>query len=85
MLKKLKFSGLTWTHDNKGIFYSAYQGATAATAGDGEKTAAKSGDEASGTDPTGLKHHRLYYHVVGTEQAEDILVAEFPDEPQWLL
>ena len=86
MLKKLKFSGLTWTHDNKGIFYSAYQGgATAATAGDGEKTAAKSGDEASGTDPTGLKHHRLYYHVVGTEQADDILVAEFPDEPQWLL
>ena len=80
VLKKLKFSGLTWTHDNKGIFYSAYQGA-----GEGEKTAAGSGDEASGKDPTGLKHHRLYYHVVGTEQAEDILVAEFPDEPQWLL
>ena len=84
MLKKLKFSGLTWTHDNKGIFYSAYQGAAAA-AGEGEKTAAAGVEEASGTDPTGLKHHRLYYHVVGTEQAEDILVAEFPDEPQWLL
>ena len=82
MLKKLKFSGLTWTHDNKGIFYSAYQGE--ATVGEGEKTPA-AGEEASGKDPTGLKHHRLYYHVVGTEQAEDILVAEFPDEPQWLL
>ena len=82
VLKKLKFSGLTWTHDNKGIFYSAYQGAVGA--GEGE-SASEGRSEASGTDPTGLKHHKLYYHVVGTEQAEDILVAEFPDEPQWLL
>ena len=76
MLKKLKFSGLTWTHDNKGIFYSAYHGQGAGDTHEGRS---------EGTDPTGLKHHKLYYHVVGTEQDKDVLVAEFPDEPQWLL
>lgn len=76
VLKKLKFSGLTWTHDNKGIFYSAYHGHGA---GDPE------GKRSEGTDPTGLKHHKLYYHVVGTEQDKDVVVAEFPDEPKWLL
>ena len=28
-------------------------------------------------------HHKIYYHVVGTEQSEDKLIFECPDEPEW--
>ncbi|RYX85903.1 S9 family peptidase [bacterium] len=28
-------------------------------------------------------HHKIYYHVVGTEQSEDTLIFERTDEPEW--
>ncbi len=28
-------------------------------------------------------HHKIYYHVVGTPQSEDVLIYERPDEPEW--
>jgi len=31
------------------------------------------------------KDHKVYYHKVGTKQADDILVYERPDQPDWLL
>ncbi|MBL8959519.1 MAG: S9 family peptidase [Gemmatimonadetes bacterium] len=32
-----------------------------------------------------LEHHRLYYHRLGTPQAEDVLVFERPAQPQWFV
>lgn len=38
----------------------------------------------SGTETSSNLHQKLCYHVLGTDQSEDILCAEFPDEPKWM-
>lgn len=67
LLEKIKFSSITWTHDNKGIFYSCYPNQQGKT---------------DGSETTSNEHHKLYYHRLGTQQSEDILVVDFPDEPK---
>lgn len=65
----VKFSGLGWTKDNRGFFYSRYP-APAVDAGTG-KTFSK------------LEYQRLYYHRVGTPQSEDRIIFENKGEPKW--
>ncbi|MBO9998994.1 MAG: S9 family peptidase [Cyanobacteria bacterium SID2] len=61
-----KFSGASWTHDDRGFFYSGY-------------------DEPNESTQYGDANYfeKLYYHRLGTSQAEDILVCERPDEKEW--
>lgn len=37
------------------------------------------------TDTGMLEHNKLYYHRVGEPQEKDVLVAEFPENPSWLM
>ncbi|XP_076438175.1 prolyl endopeptidase-like [Babylonia areolata] len=69
-LKNVKFTSLAWTMDNKGLFYNRYP-----------ETEGKS----DGTETTSNLHHKLYYHRLGTDQSEDILAAEMPEHPRWMI
>uniref|UniRef100_A0A3Q2EA85 Prolyl endopeptidase n=1 Tax=Cyprinodon variegatus TaxID=28743 RepID=A0A3Q2EA85_CYPVA len=68
VLERVKFSCLAWTHDAKGIFYNCYP---------------PQEGKSDGTETTSNINQKLFYHVIGTKQSEDILVAEFPDHPKW--
>ncbi|BCM93982.1 prolyl endopeptidase [Abditibacteriota bacterium] len=62
----VKFSGASWTADNRGFYYSRFP----------EPEETQEFQEAN-------LHHKIYYHVVGTPQSEDVLIYERPDEPEW--
>ncbi|XP_043542964.1 prolyl endopeptidase-like [Chiloscyllium plagiosum] len=68
-LERVKFSCMAWTHDGKGIFYNCYLNQ------DGKS---------DGTETSMNLHQKLYYHILGFPQSEDILCAEFPDYPKWM-
>ncbi|MFL5488136.1 MAG: prolyl oligopeptidase family serine peptidase [Gemmatimonadaceae bacterium] len=67
IVKWVKFSDISWTHDNKGFFYSRYDEPT-------------SGNKMTNAN----RNHKLYYHRVGQAQAQDDLVYDRPDQPDWL-
>ncbi len=61
-----KFGGLTWTHDNRGFFYSRFP-------------AVPKEELFTSTN----LNNKVYYHRLGTDQSEDVLVFERPDHPEW--
>jgi len=69
VLERVKFSCMEWTHDQKGLFYNCYQDQEGKT---------------DGTETTANIHQKLYYHRLGTQQSDDVLIAEFPDNPKWM-
>jgi prolyl oligopeptidase len=66
LVQWVKFSGASWTADNRGFFYSRFP----------------EPDETQEFQEANL-HHKIYYHVLGQPQAEDQLIYEHPEEPEW--
>ncbi|XP_050306640.1 prolyl endopeptidase isoform X2 [Anthonomus grandis grandis] len=65
VLKKVKFSSMSWMHDNKGFFYCAYLDQTG---------------KADGSETTSSENQKVYYHVLGTDQSADVEAVEFEDK-----
>ncbi len=63
----VKFSGLSWTKDSAGFFYSRYP------------EPRREGNQVF----SDLANQKIYYHRLGTAQADDQLVYERPDQPKW--
>uniref|UniRef100_A0A7N0RA53 Prolyl endopeptidase n=1 Tax=Kalanchoe fedtschenkoi TaxID=63787 RepID=A0A7N0RA53_KALFE len=69
-LSWVKFSSIAWTHDSKGFFYSRFPAPEASDHLD------------AGTETDANLYHELYYHVLGTDQSEDILCWKDPENPK---
>lgn len=65
----VKFSGVSWTHDDKGFFYSRYP-------------EPPSGEGAISQE---VVDQKLYYHRLGTPQKDDVLIYARPDLPHWII
>ena len=71
VIRWVKFSGLAWTRDSAGFFYSRYPAAVQA-----EGNAKTFGQ---------LEKQQLYYHRLGTPQETDRLIHSVPEQPQWFV
>lgn len=67
-LERIKFSGITWTKDNKGFFYSRFP---------------EQDGKADGSETAPNENQKMYYHRVGESQDQDVMVVEFPDQPKF--
>ncbi|EEE53725.1 hypothetical protein OsJ_00069 [Oryza sativa Japonica Group] len=69
-LSWVKFSSISWTHDGKGFFYGRYP-------------APREVELDAGTETNINLNHEIYYHVVGSDQSEDILCWKDPEHPKY--
>jgi len=69
LVRWVKFSGISWTKDNLGFFYTRYP----------------SPSSASGQKLESLHDPKIYYHRLGDSQDKDQLIYQRPDHPEWFL
>jgi len=60
-----KFTGITWTHDNLGFFYSRYS-----------KPDSIEDESKKGTETDKCTNQQLWYHRLGTKQQDDIFLID---------
>jgi prolyl oligopeptidase len=69
LVRWVKFSGISWTKDNLGFFYTRYP----------------SPSSVSGQKLESLHDPKIYYHRLGDSQDSDQLIYQRPDHPEWFL
>ncbi|KAF8576207.1 hypothetical protein K439DRAFT_1649348 [Ramaria rubella] len=74
-IRFVKFSSITWTHDDKGFFYQRYPSREE----HGDAT-----EDKAGTETTQDLDAKVYYHKLGTAQTEDILVLEDRENREYM-
>lgn len=48
------------------------------------QTYPEAADDHEGRETDSNINQKLMYHVMGTDQSNDVVVAEFPDNPKWM-
>lgn len=76
VLAWVKFSGMSWTADNKGFFYSRFDAPK-----DQDKT---NMDNEAGKETEKLEYQKVFYHRVGTKQSDDVLIYQDKSQPVWM-
>lgn len=76
----VKFSSISWTHDDKGFFYCRFP-APAQFEGSGTTEQQKE----RGTETNANSNHQIWYHHLHTTQEEDVLVFAYPSKPNYTL
>jgi prolyl oligopeptidase len=74
VLEWTKHTSMSWTNDNKGFFYQRY---------DAPKSATEDKNHA-GQETEKLEFMKVYYHYIGTEQKDDVLIYENKQQPEWV-
>ncbi|KIO19472.1 hypothetical protein M407DRAFT_222802 [Tulasnella calospora MUT 4182] len=75
IIRFVKFSTIVWTHDSKGFFYQGF------TAGAEHEPASES---EAGPSTRSDQNAGIYYHVLGTDQSQDVLVYKDNQNSSWL-
>ena len=78
VLEWVKFSGITWTHDEEGFFYGRFDAPVSLASGSSGK------EGAAGTETDQNLYQKLYYHRVNTRQEDDVLCYHVPEQPSWM-
>lgn len=73
-LKWVKFSGVQWTFDDAGFFYSRYP-----------KPESLAEGQSAGSETEVNLNHTIYYHRLGTPQEDDWVICKTPDNPKWTM
>jgi prolyl oligopeptidase len=63
------FSRIFWRGGNGGFFYSRFPDPPTSAPG----------------SPPAITHQKVYWHRLGTDQKDDVLVYERPDQPKWFV
>ncbi|PCH41552.1 hypothetical protein WOLCODRAFT_89370 [Wolfiporia cocos MD-104 SS10] len=74
-IRFVKFSGITWSADSKGFFYQRLPSRESHGSAD---------TDLAGTETDSDRNAMLYYHRIGTDQSEDILVHKDSEHPEWM-
>ncbi|RUP46948.1 peptidase S9A, N-terminal domain-containing protein [Jimgerdemannia flammicorona] len=77
-----KFTGISWTHDNQGFFYTRYPEPATIASTDPTTTPEPN---AQGTETDSNANPQVYYHRLGTAQSSDTLVFSDPANPLHML
>lgn len=82
-LQWVKFSNASWTHDHQGFFYSRYDEQSEKTKLEAESAVLERPQEEQFSKTDVNYYQKLYYHKLGTPQADDILIYHRPDQKEW--
>lgn len=67
----VRYSGLSWSKDGKGFFYSGYE-------------PPKGKNNGLGTETESAVNQKMYYHRLGTDQNQDVCIFCMPENPTWM-